>query len=32
MEGHTTVEYYTPSIEEFCVGLEYEIKDWWTNS
>lgn len=23
-------KYYTPSIEEFNVGFEYEIRDWWT--
>lgn len=23
-------KYYIPSIEEFHVGFEYEIKDWWT--
>ncbi len=22
--------YYIPSIDEFHVGFEYEIKDWWT--
>lgn len=23
-------KYYTPKVEEFRVGFEYEIKDWWT--
>lgn len=23
-------KYYTPQVEEFHVGFEYEIRDWWT--
>ena len=26
----TMKNYYTPKIDEFHVGFEYEIKDWWT--
>lgn len=31
MKNKKPMNYYTPSIEEFHVGFEYEIKDWWTN-